>query len=169
MSFALAPILAACREVCEGVIGSVETVPVGALEPGAYADAERREHSAAALVVPRYEVEVVSINETTLAPKLSSHKSLEVELMTRLIYATDFEIDAAARERVRVEACELGERVRAALTRPGNLTQTSAAVATGISSGALFGSKSSVKDEGFSDRVYVIEISARALVCTERG
>lgn len=168
MSFSPTAILTAIEEVCLGTIGSVETVTANAVLRGAYQSATDETWAALARVKPRVEVEWLGASDSGLTPRLSSHKSLSIKVLIRVLYATEFEVDAALRKTLRASAAALVEQIRSAVTRPGNLTQTSGAVLTELASGCLFKSSSSVKREDFKRRIYATEITCEGLVCTTR-
>ena len=168
MTLAAAAILTAIEEVCLGTIGSVETVTAGTVERGAYQPVDDDRIAAAARTKPRFEVEWKGERDTGLVPRMSSHASYEIKLLVRLVYPTDFELQPDERRAQRAAGAVTANKIRNALTRPGNLTQTSAAVATELASGCLKKAETAVVREDFKRRVWIAEIACTALVCTTR-
>lgn len=169
MTIATLAILTAVEECCLGTIGSVETVTAGTVLRGAYQPIDDDRTAAAAMIKPRFEVEWKSTRDTGLVPRMSSHVGLEIKLLVRVVYSTSFEIDDDLRRAIRATGAATVEAIRNALTRPGNLTQTAAAVATGLTSGCLKKAEfSGVVREDFKRRMWIAEVACTGLVCTTR-
>jgi hypothetical protein len=169
MTLATTAILTAVEECCLGTIGSVETVAASTVLLGAYQPLDDDRIAALARTSPRVEVEWKGDRDTGMLPRMSSHASLEIKILVRLIYAFDFELQDAERKTVRGTAALTGNRIRNALTRNGNLTTTAAAVATELASGAMKSAELSVIREDLKRRLWIAEVACTGLVCTTRG
>ena len=169
MTLATTAILTAVEECCLGTIGTVETVTAGTVLRGAYQPLDDDRIAALARVSPRVEVEWKGDRDTGMLPRMSSRASLEVKLLVRLVYAFDFELQDAERKSVRGTAALTGNKIRNALTRNGNLTQTSAAVVTELASGAMKKAELKVVREDLKRRLWIAEVECTGLVCTSRG
>ena len=133
----LGPALTAIREVLLGTIGSVRVVTAGDLDEGAY-PATTEHEAARAITGPNFEVSILSLTPSKETPwENSPIRLFDLEVQVRSEWATSHELIDSARASLRAEAFSLMEEARAALMRPGNLTTTSAAVATGLVSGCM--------------------------------
>lgn len=167
MAANITAILTAIEECALGTIGTTETVPGGTLVRNAWSTDEPGA-PARAFLGSRVEVEIEGPEDTGLVPRSSNVAALRYSLLVRCTFSTGFELDDDGRRSARALASSTTELVRAALTHPGNLTQTSGAVATGIVSGCLVQAKQSVKRADFKARIIVAEITAKALVQASR-
>ena len=161
-------ILTAIEECVLGAIGTTETVPVGTFTRGVYQPSDERGDAVNAFLQSRTEVEVQGPRDTGLVPRSSNVAALEYEFVIRCSFTAGFELDDDGRRSARATAISGTELARAALTRPQNLRQTSAAVSTGLVGGCLIKASSKVKTENHKKRLIVTEIAAKGLVQTSR-
>ncbi len=127
----------AIRECLLGTIGSTRTVTAAALDEGAYPSTTEHE-AARAVTGPNFEVSIVSMAPSKESPwENSPTRLLDCDVEVRCEWTTSNELIDSARASVRASALSTLETTRAALMRPGNLTTTAAAGATGIVSGCL--------------------------------
>lgn len=161
-------ILTAVEEACLGLVGSVETVTPGDLERGAYQSQTAEARAAAARVKPRVEAEWRGHEDSRLTPRLGSHASFAITIGVRIVVPTDFELDADKRRNQRASLALAAEECRAALTRPGNLVETSAGAGTNLVSGCFASASVKTTSEDFKARLLVAEIELKGYACTTR-
>lgn len=131
-------ILTAIEEVCTGALGSVRTVAPGTLTQGGVRGLSDEAAFADALVKTRFDVELPTPNRSDIiAPQNANLEVLEIYPTILLTHTTEVEIVVSAQRTVKARAADDATAVRRALSWPGNLAQTSGAVATGIVSAAL--------------------------------
>lgn len=131
------PAITAIRECCLGHVGATRAMAAGDLVEGAYEHTPEHE-AARALRGPSFEVEITDTQRHAESP--SEHSDvvlLGVTVQIRAIWLTESEIVEDSRATLRAEALSTLEKLRAALMRAGNLTETSDGDETGIVSGCL--------------------------------
>lgn len=140
MSLAATAILTAIREVVEDATGSVRTIADGRFEPGTYSDQARAAASVLALGNARAEVTISGLRRAPESPPVGGSFALyglDVEVTVVRNFGVAAEVDTDTRVAIRAAALLDADLLQQALGWPGNLTQTSAAVATGLVSGLL--------------------------------
>lgn len=151
MTWAL-PVLTAIEEVCLGTLGSIRTVASGTLARGGY-ESQAEHEATRSLVKPTFEAWVSECKRAVGAVPMHSNISmLEVTVSVRTTWTTDHEILDDQRRAIRASALDTLESCRAALCRAGNLTATSAAVATQIRSGCLLDGAHKIEREDWRGR-----------------
>lgn len=137
---AFANILTAIREVIEDSTGSVRTAPSNRFRGGLYSGLDRDAGTLRALGAPIVETEIVRRVRSESGCVVNSNVQLrDIEVEVRVIRSITLtsKIDDATRDAAKAAALADGDYIDQALTWPGNLTQTSAAGATGLISGML--------------------------------
>ena len=136
MAADFAPLLAAVREVAQGAGAHRVVTDVPRL--GAYPAAASQE-AMRSVAGPRVEVWVSEVLPAkTQFFEMAPVKALDVEITLRFEVTTlSHELDDEQREALRARMWTLVDSARAALQRPGNVTTTSAGVATHIRSGCI--------------------------------
>lgn len=167
MAANITAILTACEEIALGTIGTTEVVSPGVFARGVYLPLAIGA-AANAFVHTRAEVEISGPHDTGLIPRSSGNAAIEFDVLVRCSFSTAFEIDDNGRRATRATAIAQTELVRAALTRPQNIAQTSGSVATQICGGCLIKASTKVTREDHKARIFVTEITAKALVFTTR-
>jgi hypothetical protein len=162
-------ILTAVEQCCLGTIGTVEVVPASTFLRGAYGGVSDEKLAHDARVKSLVEVEWKTTKDAPGWPRSSPHQKLELELLIRIAFTTDLEIDADRRRATRAACVQAAEAARNAVTRPANLVQTLAAVPTELTDGCLTDAVLKVVREDFPARIYVVEIAAKARACTTRA
>ncbi len=154
----------AVEEVCLGTLGTVRT-ETDSLTRDAYAVMDDLTAAQRAIVNARFEVETVGEERTTsVGPSTSNRAIVAYDLRVALIFPTASEVEADLRRDVRARVLNTLGRVRKALTWPGNLTQTLAAVATGVVPGGVKCSPGRVTREDWKSRIVRAEMPIRVLV-----
>lgn len=159
-------ILTAIEELAKGEIGAVRALGAAELGLDAYDSIDDRTLAERALVLPRIEVMLESLERNKhVAPRTASVQIDDVNLKLRIAVRTEAEVRHEERMRSRARALSLADRLTKALTWPGNLTQTAAAVSTGLVSRCLHRvGPWKVTREDFKKKVLVIEASAKGRV-----
>lgn len=160
---AAAAILTAVREVCEEAAGSVRIIAADTYRPGAHEALGEDAASTQALVKPRAEARFTSIEPHGARPAEQGSftlYALELEVTVTRFLGTEHMILDDVRTTLRAVAAQDASRLAQALGWPGNLTQTSAAVATGLVSGMLRHVSSEIGDletvEGQNGRIATV-------------
>lgn len=145
MSIAAAAIRTAITELLEGTIGTTRTVTANKFKSGAFEGqpiAATQAKTAITTYNHRFDVRILSLRGKHGASPMSikaSHRieraTIEIPLWSHLASTVQDSSRATQREEIENE-CDMAIQ---ALCYPGNLTQTSAAVTTGIVSGLLVG------------------------------
>jgi hypothetical protein len=146
---AAAAILTRVREVVEDAAGSVRIVTADTYRAGAHEAQGADAASTEALVKPRAEVRFTSIEPHGARPPIQGSFTLyaiELEVTVTRNLGTQHMILSDVRTALRAVAAEDSSRIEQALQWPGNLTQTTAAVDTGLVSGMLRHVSSDVGD-----------------------
>jgi hypothetical protein len=134
-------ILDAIREVVEEAAGNLRTITAGTYAGELYDDLDDGTKSKRALTAPRVEATITrAMPHSATYPVTGSKRleAIEVELMVvRHIGPKEMTSDAARSLAKGLAYADAGV-LKEALSYPGNLTQTSGAVATGLVSGMLF-------------------------------
>lgn len=165
MTLAMAPIRTAIREVLEGSLGSVRTVPAGTVARGAQQGRSVTSRQAQSLVTPRYDVRIESLSPHPSTPvgAIGSHRLDDATVTIEFAYKLSSTILDDQRDELRDQVMDDLDVCWQALARPGNLTQTSAAVATNIISGLLHSPSSiEVLDENWDEKILTAQIVATA-------
>lgn len=130
-------VLTAVHEVLAGKTGQVRTVTTQA-EPGVYEGVTDEQLGIDVLVRPRFEVTIARLERSRMLGPVTADRAIhELELVVRVAFATELEIDACKRVAVRAACIGFFEDCRRALTWPGNLGRTLAGHATGLIGEAL--------------------------------
>lgn len=160
---AAAAILTRVREVVEEAAGSVRIITADTYRPGAHEALGEDAASTQALVKPRAEARFTSIEPHGARPAEQGSFTLyglELEVTVTRFIGTEHMILDDVRTTLRAVAAEDASRLAQALGWPGNLTQTSAAVATGLVSGMLRYVNSEIGDletvEGQNGRIVTV-------------
>ena len=160
---AAAAILTAIREVVEDAAGSIRIITADTYRPGAHEGLGEDAASTQALVKPRADVRFTSVEPHGARPPEQGSftlYALELEVVVTRFVGTEHMILDDVRTKLRAVAAEDGSRLAQALGWPGNLTQTSAAVATGLVSGMLRHTGSEIGDletvEGQNGRIVTV-------------
>lgn len=146
---AAAAILTAVREVVEDAAGSVRIIASDTYRPGAHESLGEDAASTQALVRPRAEARFTSIEPHGARPPEQGSFTLyaiDLEVTVTRFIGTEHMILDDVRTALRAVAAQDSSRLAQALGWPGNLTQTSAAVATGLVSGMLRHTGSEIGD-----------------------
>jgi hypothetical protein len=136
-----ATILRAVRQrLTEGLFPNVRQPAPGAYEPGAHEAQSERERSMRAVVVPRVEARITSIEKHPAAPSWGGDKYLmQVGVEVRVVrhFALHESVSVETREDMRGAAARDADIVRQALTWPGALVEDAAGTPTGLVSRCL--------------------------------
>lgn len=153
-NIASAAIVTAVEEVLEGALGTVRTLATTELASGTYPSLNDGERARRAMVRPRFDVQLTRVTRHPSSPsEKSSYGLYQIEVVVSCDYKLSHEISEADRKSIRAQAITDAEQARQALGWPGNLTQTAAAVATGIVSGLLTFEGFEVENEDFETRL----------------
>jgi hypothetical protein len=138
MSLASTPILTVVKEAVLGTVGSVRTVPAGTFQYGKHSGLNDDELARRALGLPIFDVELhTAQREPTTTGIFSNFGIYSVALTVSIAYYLSSEVLEDARETARATALDHADLIIQALTFPGNLRQTSAAVSTRLVSACL--------------------------------
>lgn len=162
--------LRAVEEVCLGTLGTIRTQTDGLLRD-AYAAIDDVTLAQRAVVSRRFEIEIVSSDRTgVVGPPSADRAVVAYDLRIAVVVTTLSEVEADLRRAVRGLCANIADRTRQALLWPGNLTQTTAAVATGLISGCLakVGPARVTRDD-WKARIYRCEMPARGLVLVSQS
>ena len=131
------PALTAIRECLLGTVGSVRVVTPGDITEGAYPSTTEHE-AARAVTGPHFEVSITKIGDAQESPwEHSPQRIRDIEVLVRTEMRTEMELIDDERAATRTAMLNLLEDCRSALMRSPNVAVTSAAVSTGIVSGAM--------------------------------
>ena len=138
MTLAATPILTAVKEVLLGTLGTTRTITAGAFQYGKHGGLNDEELARKAFVKPIVDVQFLAAERSpTTTGIYSSFGIYELALQVSVAYYLSAEPLDSSRETARALALDDGDKIIQALTYPGNVRQTSAAVSTGLVSGLL--------------------------------
>jgi len=138
MSLASVPILSAVKEIILGESGAVRIVAPGTFQYGKHFGLNDDELARKALVLPIFDVNIQTASPSpTTTGVFSSFRVYVVRLTVSVAYWLSSEVLDDSRELARATALDDADRILQALTYPGNLAQTSAAVETNLVSACL--------------------------------
>jgi hypothetical protein len=167
VSLATAPILRAIREVCEGTIGTLRTVPAGRVAYGMHSGLAEDELARSSFVTPLFDVvpgELRAASSTT--GLVGSFGIKELDITVTLAYTLPQEVLADDREAMRATVYDDMDVIAQALTspRPPNLAQTLAAVPTNLVGGALRFENARIQSEDPDNNLITAELRFLARV-----
>lgn len=167
MALAMTPIRTAIREVLEGTIGSVRTVPVGTFSRGAQDGRSVTSRQAQTLINPRYDVRLDRMTQHPATPvgAIGSYRLDELAVTVLIAWKLSSTILDDQRDAVRNDVMDALDTAWQALARPGNLDQTAGAVSTNIISGCLIGLEAmEIIEENWDEHQLAAQISATCIV-----
>lgn len=128
------------QRLVESLFVNVRQPPLGRFESGTHEAQEQRERSTRAIVAPRVEARITSVERHDASPPVGCDRylvAIELEVVCVRHFALRESVSATARESMRGEAASDADIVRQALTWPGSLLIDDAANPTGLVSGCL--------------------------------
>lgn len=159
-------ILLAIEECLLGTIGTVRTMDAGDVLRDMYPGIDDLTLAERVRTNARFEARFVGHRRTGhVAPVNAETRTVQVEIVIDAGITTEAEVQADKRLEARQTMLELLEAACRALTWPGNLAATSAAVATGAVSGCLLRcGPSKVTREDWKARIFTAEMPGTALL-----
>lgn len=143
-----AAIVTRIREVLEDGRGTLRTITASTYEGQIYGPAAGDNESLIASVKPRVEASITSVERHEASPPEMGNQAIyRLAIEVRLIRHLDdlHKVKDSVRDTAKAAAMTDADKVRQALGYPGNLTQTEAAVTTGLVSGCLVYEASSAR------------------------
>lgn len=128
-------IITAVRDVLDSAAGSLRTITAATFDGSAFAGLSDEEKSRLGTVRPNFDVRIAGIAPHGSAPPRNNSLGLyavRVEVVVYRHVGPVHKVTASTRDTAYAAAIEDGDAIAQALEWPGNLTQTSAAVATGL-------------------------------------
>lgn len=165
MALNLTPITTAIEELLEGTIGTTRTVTAGTFVKGAHGGRTAGAQRTLATVNTQYEVRFPSGRQHEASP-ISHNANMRLEeIDLEILFRYDFNAEVLEGERSTTINSVHNDRDEAwqALSRPGNLTETNASVATGIVSGMLYNYGYDL-EEDWDNQMAILTLRAQAVV-----
>jgi hypothetical protein len=148
MAISATNIATAIRELLDGTIGSVRKVTASTVMTG------HTPWDAQILVLPRYDVTLGKLENHPATPvsALSSFRISNLDVSIELYHTLRSAVKIDVRNTVREAVTAFGDVAMQSLGYPGNLSRTSASLATGIVSGMLTSMNHDIISEDWDER-----------------
>ena len=160
-----AALTTAIAEILTGSIGATRTVPAGTYLEGVHDGSNEAQMNQRSLVKPRFAIRLENPKRSgAVGPSTADRVIIEMGVKITFTYLAPQEILTAGRREIEATAIDNAETARRALEWPGNLTQTSAATATGLISGCLVYDAGRQARVNWRQRIYQRELSFTARV-----
>jgi hypothetical protein len=135
-----AAIITRVRELVDDASGTLRTISSSRFGESFYLEMKEEEQARKAVSGPKFDVRLTTIERHPSSPPISGSTALynvTVEVTVIRHLNVNHAVIDANRDTILAASIEDGDHIMQALTYPGNMTQTSAAVATGLASGVL--------------------------------